>query len=609
MSASAYAAGKTLALTVHNTGFLLDKMGADCHPLQFLRELTQNAIEAIGRVQTKKGHIVWDVEWNRYDLTDGGPYKLCIIDDGDGMTGEEMVRYINRLSSSLSIQAIDGNFGVGAKIAAATKNHAGLVYLSWKGGSGAMVHLWRDPETGQYGLRHFERLDGSFGHFAPVEDALKPEMIGDHGTMIVLLGNDELIDDTMKAPEGSPSPSRWIAKYLNTRYFRLPPGIDVRAREGWEYERSDKDRNLLRRITGQEEYLKQHSSAVGAVELSNASARWWILKDDAALTQNSGFVESSGHVAALYRDELYDAATGRSATALLQRFGVLFGQRRVVIYVEPSSFEKHVVTTNTVRTNLLLDHLPLPWTDWAAEFREAMPAEIEAMMEEVSQGSTGVDHAQSIRDRLKDILDLFNVSRYKPSQGGSLFIDDSRRTRGGAARNRNSQMRDGIGKPGNPGGTAGSVYSIFQKRDGVPGRSVRADVFPEIKWVSVEDGTRTPGDLEDRAARFLEDQNLIFINADFRVFSDMVQRWVKEYRGKPGVREVVRDSVRSWFGTALVETVIGLQALKDSKEWTVEDVERALSEEGLTAAVMSRYHVNNQVKRELGTKLGKLQTA
>ena len=39
------------------------------------------------------------------------------------------------------------------------------------------------------------------------------------------------------------------------------------------------------------------------------------------------------------------------------------------------------------------------------------------------------------------------------------------------------------------------------------------------------------------------------------------------------------------------------------------DVERALSEEGLTAAVMARYHVHVAVQRELGSKLGKLSAA
>ena len=104
-------------MTVADTGigFLLDRLGKDCHPLQFLRELTQNAIEAIERTG-EEGQIVWDVEWNYFDLT--GVYKLCIIDTGDGMTGLEMIKYINQLSSSLSEQSLSlseqsfmGNYG------------------------------------------------------------------------------------------------------------------------------------------------------------------------------------------------------------------------------------------------------------------------------------------------------------------------------------------------------------------------------------------------------------------------------------------------------------------------------------------------------------------
>src|SRR2546426_7544008 len=216
---------KTLPLTVSNTGFLLDRLGQDCHPLQFLRELTQNAIEAIYRTPKKQGEIVWDVDWTLYDL-EGGPFKLCITDQGDGMTGEEMVKYINQLSSSLQEQTISGNYGVGAKIAAATRNHAGLIYLSWKDGQGSMIHLWRDPETGQYGLRQIVRPDGTFGHYGPLEDTVRPETIIKHGTKIVLSGNAES-EDTMKAPEAAASPSRWIAKYLNSRYFTIPADVVI----------------------------------------------------------------------------------------------------------------------------------------------------------------------------------------------------------------------------------------------------------------------------------------------------------------------------------------------------------------------------------------------
>ena len=121
--------------------------------------------------------------------------------------------------------------------------------------------------------------------------------------------------------------------------------------------------------------------------------------------------------------------------------------------------------------------------------------------------------------------------------------------------------------------------------------------------------SREPGDIEDRAARFLIEQNELLMNGDFRVFVDMMTRWAREYRERAGVFDIVQDVVRSWFAQALVETVIGIQALKDAREWSVEDVEGALSEEALTAAAMSRYHVNNAVRRELASRLGRLMAA
>lgn len=600
-------AEKTLLLTVKNTGFLLDRLGQDCHPLQFLRELTQNAIEAIQRTPEHTGEIIWDVDWLSYELNDYPAYKLSITDTGDGMTGDEMVRYINQLSSSVAEQSIAGNYGVGAKIAAATRNHAGLIYLSWKNSPGAVIHLWRDPESGQYGLRQFDRPDGTFGHFTEVEESVKPEIITDHGTKIVLLGNSPEAD-TMAAPESAASPSRWVAKYLNSRYFRFPEGITVKAREGWEHSRADSDRNLLRRLTGQAEYLRQHADSSGKVDLRGAIAHWWVLKEEPALSNNSGYIESSGHIAALYRDELYELTTSRAGRARLQMFGILLGHNRVVIYVEPLAVTGTRVTTNTARTQLLLNNDVLSWADWAAEFRDKIPEEIKNLMDEVAAGSSATDHAKTIRERLKSFMDLYKVSRYRLTPTGDTLVDP-RQSRGGQPSRTETTTHAGSGSRGGKGGTAGGVYSVFQKRDGVPGEAFRSDPFPKVQWISVSDGTRERGDIEDRAARYLVDQNVLQINADFRVFEDMTKRWLREFGDQPAVKEIVQEAVRSWFEQALVETVLGVQALKDSKEWSVEEIEKALSEESLTATVMPRYHVHNSVKRELGSKLGKINVA
>src|SRR5580692_1483465 len=104
---SSFGGDRTLPMTVKNTGFLLDRLGADCHPLQFLRELTQNSIEAILRTDKQKGEIVWDVDWTPYELGEHPTYKLCITDNGCGMSGNDLVKYINQLSSSGTTQSVE----------------------------------------------------------------------------------------------------------------------------------------------------------------------------------------------------------------------------------------------------------------------------------------------------------------------------------------------------------------------------------------------------------------------------------------------------------------------------------------------------------------------
>ncbi len=591
---------RTAEMQVKNTAFLLDRLGRDCHQLQFLRELTQNSIEAIGKTGSP-GEIVWDLDWNTFDLDQ--TRKLCVVDTGVGMTGEELVQYINRLSSSGGEQSIDGNYGVGAKIAAATRNHEGVIYLSWKNGSGSMIHLWRDPKTEVYGLKVFEGDDGNWREWLPITDEVKPEIIRQNGTAVVLLGNSAK-ENTMAAPEGVPAPSRWIAKYLNTRYFVLPKGITLKVREGWEHPRQDTQRNKLRTIKGQRDYLDSHSVVAGKCDLPEGIVHWWILKDDPSLTQESNYIESSGHIAALHGNELYEMATGRSGSARLQEFGVIFGGRYVVLYLQPRETASNRVTTNTARTQLLVNSKPLAWSDWAEEFRASMPAELKSFIDAKSANLDDKDNAKTIRDRLKTILHLFNVTRYKPSERGSINISDPEENTGGELGGDNGDDSNSSGdpRPKKPRSPIGNVYSLFTKKRGVTGDKVTTDVIPDVKWISTKDGSRNPKDLEDRAARFLASQNLLLVNRDFRVFTDMIEIWSKEFGNRPELQKTIESVVKAWFEQALVETIIGVQALRNSKEWLIGDIESANSEIALTAAVMQRYHVNNAIKRELMAK-------
>jgi hypothetical protein len=591
----------TLEMKVANMTFMLERLSQDCAPLQFIRELTENAIDSIEALGGERGEIRWDVDWTRYELDSCEGYKLAIIDTGIGMTGPEMVNYINQLSSSMHQQSKHGNFGMGAKIAAAPKNTLGLVYLSWKNDEGSMIHLWKDPDTDSYGLRRHQ--NGEF--WLPVTNDIKPEPIKKNGTAVILLGNKPG-ESTIDAPPEGIIPSRWIVRYLNSRYYRFPQSVTVKARENWTLPREDKH-NMLRKIVGQEAWLKGNSSDSGSVSLRDATLHWWILKEK---VDDSGSHFSSGHAAALYDDELYETVTGRSGVARLQSFGVIFGYNRVVLYVEPLQTKNGGLTANTARTQLLLEGQPLPWSDYAAHFREQMPEPIVKLMDQVAAGTSNSENASSIRERLKQIRDLFKFTRYRPVADGKYRIDDSFTNAGGLATEgaggANPTSRDQGVRTGN-GGRGGDIYSLFANTGNIAADEIGGLTDPQVIWVSVRDRTRTSDFLEDRAAKYLPQVNTIHANADFRVFTDMVARWQKFYLQVSSCGPVIESVVREWFQQQLVETVLGALALRRSGNWSEQEVEALWTEEALTSAVLPRYHVDERIKRSLGSKLGTLK--
>jgi hypothetical protein len=375
---------------------------------------------------------------------------------------------------------------------------------------------------------------------------------------------------------------------------------------------SDAPRVDFRRPSIVKKYLTQircqaHQQSSGSVEVTGATVHWWILKDEPALTQNSGFVASAGHIAALHHDELYGMVTGRSGVARLQMFGIIFGYQRVVLYVEPHAADGTVLASNTARTQLLMNNENLPWADWAAEFRSPsrFPQAIHDLMEEITSGAVASDHQQAIRDRLKNIKDLFKFSRYRPTPRGDKTIGEE--VAGGSPKDAGGVSKGKDGNAGGGGGRAGNIYALFLSEDGQLGEEVDASIQPDVKWVTVADGTRMSGFLEDRAAKFLAEQNLLQINGDFHGFTDLQDRWCEHYAHVPGAKQEVTDACREWFEQALIKTVMGVQSLKDSPTWTIEEYRLSLSEEALTAAVMPRYHIDVAVKRTLGAKLGTLK--
>lgn len=585
-------------MQVANMAFLIDRLHQDCSNLQFLRELTCNAIESLLR-GGGVGVIRWTVEENLEAMA--GEQKLCVIDTGVGMTGVEMVKYINHLSSSINEQSTSGNFGVGAKISAAPANPEGLIYMSWVDGHGYMIHLHRDA-NGQYGLKRYP--SGEF--WAHITDKPKPDIIKKHGTMVILLGKHSA-HNTIEPPENVRMPRKWILRYLNSRFFKFPEGITVSAIEGWENPPRDQHR-FLRTVTGMAPWLNANSQALGNVRLprTDATAFWYILKDDVDL--NSGHYTPPGHVSALYQDELYEVVMSNAGYARLQSFGVIFGCERVVIYVRPDN--TFAVTANTARTALLISGEQVDWAAFATEFRENMPQELATFQDQIGHKAKSSDHRAAIRERLKTIHELFKFGRYRPNPKGAYAITHASSNTGGEPQQKGGDAGSGSGTSGGQGGKQGDLYALFTAEEGTQAEFIDQNMEPEVAWVSIEDGSRAKDEMEDRAANYILNSNLIKINADFRVVTDMVERWELRYSSVPGAggpSGAIEQVVREWFEQQLIETVMSAHALRRGGKWSTEEVSKLWDENALTAAVLPRYHIDVSIKRTLGQKLGTLK--
>ena len=534
--------------------------------------------------------------------------KLSVTDTGTGMTPEQLRRYINQLASSGREQSATGNFGVGAKVAAGSRNPHGLEYRSWHQGQGSLVRFKRH-DNGRWGLEPQRWPDGHSDFWRPLDEADKPWLLRgqDRGTQVVLLGRHDR-HDTTQAPDSVTEGRRhWITRYLNARFLRLPEQVEVLVREQHGHDQPGQ----LQRIHGEQHHLQQRTIAAGTVQLSDAIAHWWVLDDDhRARRREAAIWSSTGHAAAVYGDELYDVLPAtRGGYGRLQDFGIRFGYERVVLHLEPR-VQAGRLECNTARTLLLLDHEPPPWTRWGEEFASAMPDEIRQLQERAANADC-VPRREAIRNRISAIMPLYHLSHYRPAQpprqpSAELAASNPSDEPAG----RLATRRQASGTPPAPssmralagaesGRDASGSEPAAERADRHPRSDATVDL-PDVAWISARDGSRAPGDLEDTAARYHPGRHELTINAEFRAITDLIAHWRGCYSGVPGARGVIEAQVREWCEQILVEVVLAAR----NTDWNEDQLDVLLSPASFSAALLPRHLLHTTLQRRLAQKLG-----
>ena len=594
-------------LAVANPTFLLERLGSECGDLQFLRELTVNGLDAIAaQPGPASGRVVWDLDWQRLEASAGKVRKLTVTDTGTGMRPDQLGRYINQLASSSREQSHTANFGVGAKVAAGSRNPHGLEYRSWHQGQGSLVCFKRHPD-GRWGLEPQRWENGHTDFWRPLDEQDKPWLLRgqDHGTQVVLLGQHERHDTTQAPASVTDTRRHWITRYLNARFLRLPTEVEVLVRE----QRDRDEPGQLQHVHGEQHHLERHSIASGVVQLGDALAYWWVLDDDHRARRREATIwGSTGHVAAVHGDELYDILPQtRGGYGRLQDFGIRFGYERVVLHLQPQ-VEVRRLQCNTARTLLLLDHEPLPWARWGEEFTASMPAEIRQLQERAASTDM-VPRREAIRNRVNAILPLYQLSSYRPTPPPRQTATQSTKAAGDDPTDTPARPRPPTGQPC-PDGAGGPPGREHAHEEPPPNRPIedahdeasphRIVSLPDVAWISARDGSRAPRDLEDEAARYHPGRHELTINADFRAITDLITHWQDRYRGIPGARGVIEAQVREWCEQILVEVVLAAR----SSTWSDEQLHALLSPTSFTAALLPRHLLHSMLQKRLAQKLG-----
>lgn len=241
-------------LSDKNPSHYLKRFGRDVHPSQHLRELVQNAIES----EATKIDI-----FNEPTLAKKDILKLCVRDNGEGMTTSEMYKYLGSMNSSSKSSNSDPheNYGIGAKVTTAYHNPYGVVFMSWTKENPVGNLVWLSLEDDQFGMKAFQMtyefeddegevytetedlvsyIDGKATNVIPLHHEDYGDFTFDgvnwnkhkpkcgHGTVVVLMGKS-LEDNSWVDGEGKPYSARGVSHYLNQRYAYIPKDTIIKV--------------------------------------------------------------------------------------------------------------------------------------------------------------------------------------------------------------------------------------------------------------------------------------------------------------------------------------------------------------------------------------------
>lgn len=586
---------------------MVDRSYGEAGRFQWAREAAVNAIEA-GATRIQFG-----LDWN--GVTAGGVYRRCIADDGCGMDRDELVTFFKTLGgSSKTVGGPHENYGIGAKIALLPWNTAGLLVVSWKEGEGNVIWAKADAETNEYGLRKVE-FEGEVTEVWGAGDEpdlgfdledLRPEWIEDHGTVLLLLG-DELDQHTIRNDSRRDLKGRSaLREYLDRRFWDLPEGIDVRVDELESHDDPDRWPKqsgeggvVARSVSGSKRNVEQVADFQGTVDVRGTKLHWFLDRDVAPGERK--FTRARGFIAALYRGELYEHKTEHYS---YRDFGVAHQEVRqgLTIIAEPPLADddrRNGVFSEADRNSLLWndgdgENRPLPWAAWGEGFADDMPDEVRSALDANRRGGELED--DSYKQRLASMFgERFKMARLEAEKSGTETVTPV------IPRRRSSKAKGKAGDSNRQGQSERDP--AFGKTGDTESAKPASPAVSLPRWEACGSG-----DVGTGMIAAYDPKNplgpTVQVNVQHSVIRDQIAFWTEQYPHAPEVVEAVVEEV---YGVSAVAAVAHSEELKTLKVDRVT-LEEVRSEASLTLALLGLMPHDQLILQKLSGKLGRRRT-
>jgi hypothetical protein len=579
-------------LQINDKEFLIASTIERCPKVMMLRELMMNALEAA--LLAPQDHRL--IEIRTIDLK--GTPKLAIWNTGPGMNGQGLHDICDLASSIRKTKSLDGNFGMGAKVASLPSNRLGLRYRSCKHGRVHEVILCE--RGGEYGRLRRRDDAGNYDEVIDVTENVRSEGgdVSFEWTEAALFGNKSKQNTARDPYDGDPEcDAQWLATYLYHRFYRLPEGVKVLLYAG-THKLGDGVRQFL---PIPDRILAGAFDRAETIQASEGIKIHYVYDGPYSKMPShnrsiSGAVQSAVSTCAIiYKKEMFDVRKGRNWTLDAPIFGIPFGARHISVHVELP--DTYTVRPESYRQFLRYnagEQQQVYGTDFALLVAKYRPQWLIDLIRSFAPDAPSHDE---IRQELQKLLDELKVRRNMPrvAVNGAVAVSP----RDGAATQ--------IVRSDN-----GPIQSDQPREEHidlsiVPSGAQRADIWRNRERAPIIIPLRKENEIEEkqikeRAARYY-DNGQLFVNMLYPSIQQMKEQLETEYADTADIDQMRALALQLAEETMILRVgraVVFALAKQANKEWNSEAVSKALAPESLSLAADDFKDALQSARRKIG---------